>query len=244
MREVNIGLEAVLNTYYSYVGCSKCSLCGNRPTKDIHAGVGSASADIVLITDSPSYEDYKRGGLLTDDTGRFLLNMLEMVWYREDEKMDSIRDLWGQDYFDSLRDYLETKIFFTSIVACPTEDFVKVTEKQAKTCVDRVKKLIYQVDPLLVICMGDTAGKFILGTSGKVNKNRGIVRDFTIPSLYSERSLRYSGILTYHPQIAINAGDQNLIDRKRGITYETMEDLTKALQLIKIHKEIQNEYKR
>jgi uracil-DNA glycosylase len=240
MREVNVGLEAVMNTYFEYVGCKKCSLCSNRATKDVLSGFGSTSADIMIILDKPSDIDDINGELLSDATGKFLLNLIEMVWYDDDTEMDKIRDLSGESYFDAVRDYLASKIFFTTLVACPTLENVQVTKLQAETCIERVNKLIYHVDPLLVICMGSVAGKYVLGY-GDAPSNRGMIREFSIPSLFSERRIKYSGMLTHHPKHLMTAGDQNLIEQEKGITYLTMQDITKALEVVQKHKEIQND---
>ena len=238
MREVNVGLEAVMNTYFEYVGCTKCSLCSNRSTKDVLPGFGSATADLMIIVDKPTEADDLNSMLLSDATGHFLMNLLEMVWYDDDKNMDRIRDYWGPKYFEGVRDYLSQKIFFTSLVACPTLENIEVTKKQAETCVDRVNKLIYQVDPLLVVCLGSVAGKYILGY-GDAPTNRGMIKEFTIESPYSGRRVRYAGMITHHPKHLMNAGDQNLVSQRRGLTYNTMENIRKALNILKIHKELQ-----
>ena len=238
MREVNVGLEAVMNTYFEYVGCTKCSLCSNRVSKDVLPGFGSTSADIVIIVDKPTEEDDISSELLSDATGKFLMNLLEMCWYDDDTEMDKLRDLYGEAYFEAVRDYLSEHIFFTSLVACPTEENVQVTKNQAETCAQRVYKLIYQVDPLLVICMGSVAGKYILG-KGDAPANRGMVKEIEIPSLYSDRGIKYAGMITHHPKHLMNAGDQNLIDQKRGLTYNTIQDIKKALRIVETHKKLQ-----
>ena len=237
MREVNVGLEAVMNTYFEYVGCNRCTLCTNRVSKDVLAGFGSSSADLFIVLEKPSVDDDVNGELFSDATGNFLLNILEMVWYEDDYEMDRLRDLPNHSYFDAVRDYLSKHIFFTAVVACPTIEDIKVTKRQAETCVERVNKLIYQIDPLLVLCMGSDAGKYVIGT-GDAPSNRGMVKDFTVPSLYSGRELRYAGMITHNPKHLMNAGDQNLIKQKRGITYDTMQDLKKALNILKTHKEL------
>lgn len=238
MREVNVGLEAVMNTYFEYVGCTKCSLCSNRVSKDVLPGFGSTSAKLLIVVNKPSDIDDVNGALLTDPVGKFLMNLIEMVWYEDDVEMDKLRDLWGDSYFEAVRDYLANHIFFTSVVACPTIDGVSITKNQAETCRERVNKLIYQIDPLLVVCMGSEAGKYILGY-GDAPANRGMIKEFSIPSLYSNRVLRYAGMITHHPQHLMNAGDQNLIEQEKGMTYNTMQDISKALKLIKTHSELQ-----
>lgn len=239
MDKITVGLESILNTYHDYVGCIKCSLCSNRITKDISSGFGSATADIMIITDAPSSEDMVNNELLSDADGRFLMNLLEMVWYEDDQKMDTLRDLHGDYYFESVRDYLSKHIFFTSMVACPTPENVKVTKLQAETCRNRVHELIYAIDPLIVISLGDVPGKYLFGTSGKVATLRGMVKDFTVPSQFSSRELRYAGMVIYHPKVLGRIGDQNLVEKKQGLTYETMLDLQKALHIVKKHKELQ-----
>lgn len=238
MTEVNVGLEAVMNTYFEYVGCTQCSLCHNRKTKDVLAGFGSASADLMFILDVPSLEDDANQQFLSDAAGKFLMNLIEMVWYEDDVEMDKVRDLYGESYFEAARDYISQHIFFTSVVACPPEDKVKATKKQNETCMQRVNKLIYQIDPLLVVCFGSEAAKYVFG-KGDAPNTHGIIQQFEVPSLYSNRTVKYAGMVTFHPKHVLNAGDQNLIDQEKGMTYNTMQDVRKALQLVKTHKELQ-----
>lgn len=241
MTKVNVGLEAVLNTYYDCVGCKNCELHRLRPSNDVLAGFGSSSADIMIITDAPSLTDYENKELLGDENGRLLMNMLEMVWFDDDKEMDKIRDLYGEDYFYELREYLSKHIFFTTVVACPIEDKVKVSDAQAKACRQRIFDLIYAVDPLIIIGLGDIPKKWIFGMGGQVKNKRGIVKDFKVQSPFSTREVRYSAITTYHPRLLSMVGDQNLVEQKRGLTYESMQDITKALEIVKTHREIQDD---
>ena len=238
MNKVNTGLEAVLNIYYDYVGCSKCTLCENRPTKDILGSFGSASSDIMIITDAPTAEDFNNKGLLTDDNGRLLMNMLEIIWDEEDLHMDKIRDYSGDYYWNAVREYLADKLFFAAVVACPPLEGVSVTKLQAETCRTRLYELIYAIDPIIVVALGSVAGSYILKTSGKVAKNRGMVFDFSIPSMYSDREIRYPGLITYHPDVLNKVGDQYLVEKKQGLTYDCMQDFRKVFNIVKKHKEL------
>lgn len=241
MNKVTTGLEGVMNIYYDYIGCNRCSLSENRPNKDTLGSFGSSSADIMIITDAPSQEDFRNGGLLSDTNGRLLMNILEQVWYEEDLEMDKIRDYNDERYFEEVREYLSKKIFFAALVACPIIDGVAVTKNQADSCIKRVHSLIYAVDPLIVIVLGSTAAKYVINASGKVANNRGMVLDFSIPSSFSNRRIRYPAIITYHPEILGKVGDQYLVEKKQGLTYDCMEDIKKALNIVKVHKELQDE---
>lgn len=245
MREVNVGLESVLNTYYSYIGCKQCNLCAQRPSQDVLAGVGSVTADIVIIGEAPSEFDMNSRELFADNEGRMLLNMLEMVWYEDDMEMNSIRDIPDkEEYFDELRKYLLSKIFFTCVTACPTKDGMKVNKTQADACKQRVFDLIYAIDPLIVVGLGDVPGKYIFNIGNKVAYNRGILQDFKIKSKFSNREIRYPGMIIYSPKVLGRVGDQNLVDKEQGLTYETMQDLKKVLEIVRTHKELHNDSRR
>ena len=101
--------------------------------------------------------------------------------------------------------------------------------------------LIYAVDPLIIIGLGDIPKKWIFDMGGAVKNKRGIVKDIKVPSPFSNREVRYAAITTYHPRILAMVGDQNLVKQKRGLTYESMQDLTKALEIVKTHRELQND---
>lgn len=241
MNDVTVGLEAVLDSYYKTLGCRKCNLYRNRKNNDVLAGFGSSTADILILTDAPSMTDYDNRELLSDDNGRLFLNMLEMVWYEDDYEMDKIRDLYGEDYFYNLRDYLSKHIFFAPVAACPIQDKTKVADEEAKACRERIYDLIYAVDPLIIIGLGDVPRKHIFGVKQPTNKCRGAVYDIKVPSRFSDRIIRYPALSTHHPRVLGMVGDQNLVDQEKGLTYESLQDITKALTIVKTHKEMQND---
>jgi uracil-DNA glycosylase family 4 len=234
--DVTVGLEGVFNIDNDYINCTRCELCAGRQRSSVMSGWGSSSADIVIIGDFPEEEDERHNTYLEGEEGRFLCNLLEMCWPENDAEMDSIRDALDEEYFYRLNAYLNTKIFWTTMVACSPEQDVKPTKNQVEACLSRIERLIYAIDPILVIGLGDLPTKYLFGVGGKVSKNRGMVFDFTITSPYSGRGCRYAGITTYHPKVLLRAGDQCLIDKKTGLTYEAMCDIKRALKIVETFK--------
>lgn len=238
MNEVNAGLEAVLNCYHEYIGCNKCALAENRPTKDIMGSFGSASADIMVITDAPSEEDFENGGLLTDEYGMFLMNLLEIIWDENDEKMDEIRNLEGEDYFNAVRERVSEHIFFCAMVACPKREGMKIGSTHVKKCIDRVHKLIYAIDPLIIIALGSVPGNTLTAASGQVANTRGAVYNCIVPSQFSSREVRYPCLITHHPRVVHMTGDTVLVEKGQGLTYECMQDFKTIFNIVKTHKEL------
>lgn len=242
MKDVYVGQEAILNTYFSYIGCNKCGLSENRYTKDVFAGAGSASADIMFLFDAPSEEDRGNLQLMSGEAGRLFMNMLEMAWFEDDEEIEEIRNLNGESYFEELREAMLSRIFLAPVVACPTYEGRAVAKDQAEACRERVWDLIYAVDPMIIVCLGDLPFKYVFGVTKSPNSYRGFVRDLKLKSKFSNRELRYPVILTHHPRKLCLVGDQNLVEFETGVTYEALEDLKKVINIVKTYKEVQNEH--
>ena len=238
MNRVNVGTEAALTLYHEYIGCEACSLCNNRRGNDIIPGFGSVTADIMIITDTPSEKDGLEMDLLTDEDGDLLLELLDQAWGEGDPVLNGIRKMPDWAYLRELREYFADRIFFTALTACPS--LVKVTKKQAEACRDRVQRLIYAVDPLVVISLGEAPGKHIMGTSGKVSKSRNIVWDFSVPSPFSSKEVRYAGLVTYHPRTLGACGDAEMAANGTGMHHEAIQDFEKVIKIVRAHKEILN----
>jgi len=230
------GLNALRRIVDEYEGCEKCELlCSSRT--QIVFGSGSASADIVVVGEAPGADEDLDGVPFTGRSGRILLQLLEKVW--EGEEVEKIREISDNDeYYRQVRDLIEERIFFTNVVMCHPEENRTPSAKEIKNCKDRLHKMIYAVDPKLVIAAGKTAASAVLGKKVPIVSKRGEIFDVSITSPVTGEPIRYPMMALLHPSYLLRKGDMSLVNKKEGDTYLTMGDLRYAMTLLKEYNRI------
>ncbi|MGC8992184.1 MAG: DNA polymerase, partial [Thermoplasmata archaeon] len=109
--------------------CSKCEFKNSRTV----VGWGSDNAELMIISDYPSYSDIAKGQICSDDAGRFLKLALSM------SKIDL------------------TKVYFTSVIKCKP---AKITKKHIDYCLPTLNNEIKKLQNLKkIICLGRIPAK-------------------------------------------------------------------------------------
>ena len=230
------GLNALRRVVDEYEGCEKCDLlCGSRT--QVVFGSGSATADIVIVGEAPGSDEDLDGIPFTGRSGRLLLQLLEKVW--DGEEVEKIRGISDDDeYYRQVRDLVEERVFFTNVVMCHPEENRTPSAKEVKNCKERLHRMIYAVDPKLVIAAGKTAASAILGKKVPIVSKRGEIFDVSITSPVTGESIRYPMMALLHPSYLLRKGDMALVNKKEGDTYLTMGDLRYAMTLLKEYNRI------
>ncbi len=235
------GLEE-LSEEYEF--CSKCpSLEASR--SQVVFGSGSSTAPIVIVGEGPGAQEDEEGAVFIGDSGQLLMSMLTFeddrvrVW-PADEELDRItRVQEDETYFEKVRDYLDEYIFWTNAVLCRPEENRTPTAVEVKNCLDRLHRSIYAVDPILVIAAGKTAASALLGKAVAVTDKSGTLFDIGIPSPATGNMVRYPMLVVLHPSFLLREGDQKLVKRKQGKTYETIKHLAFGIRLVeRLHVEM------
>lgn len=242
-----VGLPALQDLAAQYAECEKCeALCQSR-TQVVFGG-GSSRADILVVAEAPGEHEDEMGVPLVGPSGRLFMDLLANVWL-PDERMDRIRaiePLDGSadpefDYFEALRDYLDDYIFWCNVVLCRPEENRQPTLTELKSCLERLHRTIYAVDPVLIIALGKTASQLLVGKNLEIMRKRGTIFDIGIKSPATGKPVRYPMMAILHPSYLLRKGDQMLVEKKKGDTYATMQDLKYALSLVDM--EYQDLYK-
>jgi len=226
------GISALEDTFEKYADCAACGLCERR--LQVVFGSGSASADILVVGEAPSEEDENQGIPFLGKSGRLLMDMLAMVW-PDTEEMLRFRSYDTEDnegYFLDLREYLDRHIFWTNVVGCRTPEGRTPTNVEIEACNDRLQRIIYAVDPLLIIALGKTAASAVVGKTVQITDKRGSIFDVTVASPISGTEVRYPMMALLAPGFLLKKGDQSLVAEKKGDTYKTLQDLKQALTLL------------
>jgi len=230
------GLNALRRIVDEYEGCERCDLLCDSRTQIVF-GSGSATADIVIVGEAPGSDEDLDGIPFTGRSGRLLLQLLEKVW--DGEEVEKIRGVTDDDeYYRQVRDLVEERVFFTNVVMCHPEENRTPSAKEVKNCKERLHRMIYAVDPKLVIAAGKTAASAVLGKKVPIVSKRGEIFDVSITSPVTGESIRYPMMALLHPSYLLRKGDMSLVSKKEGDTYLTMGDLRYAMTLLKEYNRI------
>lgn len=131
----------------SIVDCKKCKLCTNRT--NIVFGIGNKNADVMLIGEGPGADEDRTGEPFVGKAGILMNNAFLGLQINR------------------------SKIYIANIVKCrPPQN--RVPEKdEAIACLDYLRNQVILVDPKIIVLLGSTALKNILGESYKITESRG-----------------------------------------------------------------------
>lgn len=142
-----------------WLHCNKCGLHKNRGKAPVVFGAGNPEATYFFLYEAPSEADVAVSSPLQGDAGTMFSDLMQSA---------------GIDKKDC---------YATPIVSCRPQVLLPetadqperwaqraATKEEIETCGDRVKHLLYAVDPVIVFTMGDAAWKYMVKP-----KDRGIV---------------------------------------------------------------------
>lgn len=226
------GIEGLEDAFERYAGCRACGLCEHR--LQIVFGNGSASADILIVGESPSERDESQGIPFLERPGRLLLELLAAVWPETEEilRLQSYDSEDNDGYFLELREYFDRHVFWTNVVACRTPEGRVPTGAEIEACSERLHRIIYSVDPLIILALGKTAASAILGKTVQVTDKRGTIMDVAVTSPVTGAKTRYPMMVLLSPGFLLKKGDQPLVAEKKGDTYKTLQDLKQVMTLL------------
>lgn len=184
----------------SIKGCKKCKLCLNRT--NIVFGSGNKNADIMLIGEGPGADEDSQGIPFVGKAGQLMNKAFEGL------NID------------------REKLYIANIVKCRPPSNRVPTEDEAEACLDYLRNQVILINPKIIVLMGSTALKNILGKEYGITAARG-------------KWVEKKGILympTWHPA-ALLRDDTKKIDFWKDIK----DVLKKAKELeIKVEREMLN----
>ena len=131
----------------SIQGCTKCKLYKQR--NSIVLGEGNRQADIMLIGEGPGADEDREGIPFVGKAGQ-LMNMA----------------------FAAL-EIDRSKVYIANVVKCrPPQNRVPEAD-EATACMDYLRSQVMLVKPKIIVLLGSTALKNILGEEFKITKDRG-----------------------------------------------------------------------
>ena len=131
----------------SIVNCNKCKLCTNRT--NIVFGVGNKEADIMMIGEGPGADEDKQGEPFVGKAGQLMNKALTGLGIKREE------------------------LYIANIVKCRPPSNRVPEQDEAEACLNYLRNQVILVKPKIIVLLGSTALKNILGKEYSITAMRG-----------------------------------------------------------------------
>jgi DNA polymerase len=161
--------------------CTRCELCRERT--NIVFGVGDPHARIMFVGEGPGADEDAQGEPFVGRAGQLLNNMIQAMGIcRED-------------------------VYIGNVVKCRPPKNRAPEPVECAICGPYLMRQILVVRPEIIVALGATAAKFLLGATDSMANLRGHIYDFqpsrhtALPSSAPERDPNFATklVVTYHP---------------------------------------------
>ena len=129
------------------IKCNKCVLCQNR-TNTVF-GVGNENADIMFIGEGPGADEDREGEPFVGKAGKLM-----------------------DQAFIGLG-IMRENIYIANIVKCRPPNNRTPHKDEANACLDYLRNQVILIKPRIIVLMGNTALKNILGENYGITSSRG-----------------------------------------------------------------------
>jgi uracil-DNA glycosylase family 4 len=184
--------------------CTRCKL--SRGRTNIVFGVGNPRARILFVGEGPGADEDAQGEPFVGRAGQLLNNMIQAMGIARED------------------------VYIANVVKCRPPDNRTPERDECETCGPFLMRQIAVVRPEIIVALGATAAKFLLGTSDSMANLRGHLYDFhptrhpMFPQGAPERDPGFAAklVVTYHPAYLLRDPRQKKeawLDLQRVMTY-------------------------
>jgi len=131
----------------SIIDCKKCRLCSNR--NNIVFGQGNKEADIMFIGEGPGADEDKEGLPFVGKAGKLMDEAFKGLGIKRDE------------------------VYIANIVKCRPPSNRVPEDDEAVACLDYLRNQVILIKPKIIVLLGSTALKNILGKEYSISSMRG-----------------------------------------------------------------------
>lgn len=167
--------------------CTRCKLHKGR--KNLVFGVGNPNADLMFIGEGPGADEDEQGEPFVGRAGQLLNNMITAMGLRREE------------------------VYIANVVKCRPPNNRQPERDECETCMPFLLRQIEIIGPKIVVALGATAAKNLLGLNDSMGNLRGKLYDFRGTKL----------VVTYHPAFLLRDPRQKK---------ETWKDLQAVMQFL------------
>lgn len=157
--------------------CTRCKLSQGRT--NIVFGVGDPHARIMFVGEGPGADEDAQGEPFVGRAGQLLNNMITAMGIRRED------------------------VYIGNVVKCRPPQNRAPERDECETCGPFLMRQISVVRPEVIVALGATAAKFLLGVSDSMGNLRGHIYDFhpIVPQGAPERDPEFTTklVVTYHP---------------------------------------------
>jgi uracil-DNA glycosylase family 4 len=152
--------------------CTKCALANGRT--NLVFGEGNIKADIMFVGEGPGHDEDMQGRPFVGRAGQLLTRMIEAINLKRED------------------------VYIANIVKCrPPNNRVPYPE-EAQACLPYLRNQYAIIRPSIIVCLGATAGRYILSSDLRITRDRGI---------WTVRNGCHM-IATYHPAALLRDTDK------------------------------------
>jgi uracil-DNA glycosylase len=180
--------------------CTRCKL--SRGRTNIVFGVGDPQARIMFVGEGPGADEDAQGEPFVGRAGQLLNNMIQAMGLRRED------------------------VYIANVVKCRPPDNRTPERDECETCGPFLMRQIAVVRPEIIVALGATAAKYLLGVNDSMANLRGHLYDFQpfLPKDAPERDPNYSTklVVTYHPAYLLRDPRQKKeawLDLQRAMKY-------------------------
>lgn len=157
------------NTLLSGIGaCKQCPLSESR-TNTV-PGEGNVNADLMFIGEGPGRDEDSSGRPFVGRAGQLLTKMIEAI------------------------DLTREGVYIANIVKCRPPGNRVPNDSEAEACLPYLRAQVALVRPRVIVALGATAAKHILGPDIRISRDRGVFKQskgvWLIPTFHPAYLLR------------------------------------------------------
>lgn len=169
----------------SWRECVRCNLCTERNVPPIF-GRGNPESRLMIVGEAPGATEEEMGKVFVGRSGCYLQDCLFYLGLSEKD------------------------VYLTNAVACRPLDNRTPLVSEVSSCNVRLQEEIYAIDPLIIVALGTTAAKALLGSGASLTKHQGKLSWANVRSRVLDKTpLYYPVMVTWHPSFLLRTYGQD-----------------------------------
>ena len=154
--------------------CQRCKLAGLGRTQIVF-GTGDPNAELMFIGEGPGADEDAQGLPFVGRAGQLLNNMISAMGLRREQ------------------------VYIANIVKCRPPGNRTPERDECDTCSVFLMRQVLVIRPRVIVALGATAAKNLLGVNDSMGMLRGRLYDFSPPRMPDDEPYSCKLAVTYHP---------------------------------------------